>query len=198
MKIGLYFGTFNPIHIGHLVIANHITQYTDVDEVWMVITPHSPLKKKKGLLEDYHRLHMVHLATESYDQLKASDIEFSLPQPNYTIDTMAYLHEKHPNHEFCLIMGEDNLDSFHKWKNYELLLERYSLIVYPRVYKEKKQLSNNTSIFNHSNVQLVSNAPIMEISSTFIREAIKDHKDIRPLIDSKVWGYINHNLFYKK
>lgn len=199
MKIGLYFGTFNPIHVGHLVIANHITQYTDVDEVWMVVTPHSPLKKKKGLLEDYHRLHMVHLSTEPYDRLKASDIEFNLPQPNYTIDTMVYLHEKYPNHEFCLIMGEDNLDSFHKWKNYELLLERYSLIVYPRRYQDKAKLTDKAStLLNHPNVLLVDNAPIMEISSTFIRQAIKDNKDVRPLLDHKVWSYIDHNLFYKK
>lgn len=198
MKIGLYFGTFNPIHIGHLVIANHITQYSDVDEVWMMVTPHSPLKKKKGLLEDYHRLHMVHLATESYDQLKASDIEFNLPQPNYTIDTMAYLHEKYPNHEFSLIMGEDNLNTFHKWKNYELLLERYALIVYPRVYEDKVAQSDNALLLNHPRVQYVNNAPIMEVSSTFIRQAIKDSKNIRPLLDPKVWLYIDHNLFYKK
>ncbi len=195
MKVGLYFGTFNPIHIGHLIIANHLVEYTDLDEIWMVVTPHSPLKKKKGLLEDYHRIHMVHTALDKYDRLKASDIEFHLPQPNYTVDTMAYLHEKYPKHSFSLIMGEDNLDSFPKWKNYTVLLERYSLYVYPRIYSDK--LASNP-LLDHPNVTLVDNAPIMEISSTFIRQAIQDGKDVRPLLDTEVWNYIDHNLFYKK
>lgn len=195
MKVGLYFGTFNPIHIGHLIIANHLVEYTDLDEIWLVVTPHSPLKKKKGLLEDYHRIHMVYTALEKYDRLKASDIEFHLPQPNYTVDTMAYLHEKHPKHSFSLIMGEDNLDSFPKWKNYTVLLERYSLYVYPRIYSDK--LASNP-LLEHPNVTRVSNAPIMEISSTFIRQAIQDEKDVRPLLDTEVWNYIDHNLFYKK
>lgn len=196
MKIGLYFGTFNPIHIGHLVLANHLSQFTDLDEVWMMVTPHSPLKIKKSLLEDYHRLHMVHLATKTYNRLKACDIEFGLPQPNYTVDTMAYLHERFPKYEFCLIMGEDNLASFHKWKNYELLLERYSLYVYPRIYEHKKALPQQ--FVDHPNVQLVSDAPIMEISSTYIRDAIKNQKDVRPLLNDEVWHYIDHNLFYRK
>jgi nicotinate-nucleotide adenylyltransferase len=113
MKIGLYFGTFNPIHIGHLIIANHFAEFTDLDEVWLVVTPHNPFKKKNSLLNDYHRLEMVHLATEDYPKLKPSDIEFKLQQPNYTIDTLAYLEEKYPMHQFALIMGEDNLNTFH-------------------------------------------------------------------------------------
>lgn len=195
MKIGLYFGTFNPVHIGHLVIANHMVQYTDLDEVWMVVTPHSPLKKKKGLLEDFHRIHMVNLAISGYDYLRASDIEFKLPQPNYTVNTMAHLHERFPKYEFSLLMGEDNLDSLPKWKNYELLLERYKLYVYPRVFANRPE---ENPLVHHSNVIMVDNAPIMEISATFIRDAIRDGKNIQPLLDKEVWKYIDHNLFYKK
>src|SRR5690554_5334867 len=117
MKIGLYFGTFNPIHIGHLIIANHLLENSNLDEVWMVVTPHNPHKRKASLLEDYHRLHMIHLATETYDKIKPSDIEFKLPQPNYTINTLVHLQEKFPKNDFCLIMGEDNLKSLNRWKN---------------------------------------------------------------------------------
>lgn len=195
MKVGLYFGTFNPIHIGHLVIANHMVQYTDLDEVWMVVTPHSPLKKKKGLLEDFHRIHMVNLATADYDYIKPSDIEFNLPQPNYTVNTMAHLHERYPKHEFSLLMGQDNLDSLPKWKNYEILLERYAIYVYPRIFMDKQ---DDNPLLDHPNIHLVDNAPIMEISATFIRDSIKEGKSIMPLLDKEVWKYIDHNLFYKK
>ena len=125
MKIGLYFGTFNPIHIGHLTIANHLAEHSDLNQVWFVVTPHSPFKKKSTLLKDNHRYQMVDRATENYPKLRVSDIEFKLPQPNYTINTLTYLEEKYPDNEFCLIMGKDNLNSFHKWKNYERILERY-------------------------------------------------------------------------
>ncbi|WP_410877935.1 nicotinate (nicotinamide) nucleotide adenylyltransferase [Myroides sp. DW712] len=195
MKIGLYFGTFNPVHIGHVVIANHLVQYTDLDEVWMVVTPHNPLKKKKGLLEDFHRLHLVNLATADYDYIRASDIEFNLPQPNYTVNTMVYLHERFPKHEFALIMGEDNLDSLPKWKNYEVLLEEYRIYVYPRV--DHKRIEES-SLMQHPHVIRVEHAPIMEISATFIRTAIKEGKNVQPLLDKEVWKYIDHNLFYKK
>ncbi|MDM1517023.1 nicotinate (nicotinamide) nucleotide adenylyltransferase [Myroides odoratimimus] len=195
MKVGLYFGTFNPIHIGHLVIANHMVQYTDLDEVWMVVTPHSPLKKKKGLLEDFHRIHMVNLATADYDYIKPSDVEFNLPQPNYTVNTMAHLHERYPKHEFSLLMGQDNLDSLPKWKNYEVLLERYPIYVYPRIFSGKEEAN---PLLDHPNIHLVENAPIMEISATFIRDSIKEGKNIMPLLDKEVWKYIDHNLFYKK
>ncbi|MDR0229265.1 MAG: nicotinate-nucleotide adenylyltransferase [Flavobacteriaceae bacterium] len=195
MKVGLYFGTFNPIHIGHLVIANHMVQFTDLDEVWMVVTPHSPLKKKKGLLEDFHRIHMVNLATADYDYIKPSDIEFNLPQPNYTVNTMAHLHERYPKHEFSLLMGQDNLDSLPKWKNYEILLERYAIYVYPRIFMDKQE---DNPLLSHPNIHLVDNAPIMEISATFIRDSIKEGKNIMPLLDKEVWKYIDHNLFYKK
>lgn len=197
MKVGLYFGTFNPVHVGHLVIANHLVQFTDLDQVWMVVTPQSPLKKKKSMLDDFHRIHMVHLATKNYDRIQPSDIEFHLSQPNYTIDTMAHLHEKFPKYEFSLIMGQDNLDSFHKWKNYDVLLERYNIYVYPRIYTSKKT-NAELNLDSHPRVYWVKDAPIMEISSTFIRKSIKSGKDIRPLLDAEVWQYIDHNLFYKK
>lgn len=193
MKIGLYFGTFNPIHIGHLIIANHFAEFTDLDEVWLVVTPHNPFKKKNSLLNDYHRLEMVHLATEDYPKLKPSDIEFKLQQPNYTIDTLAYLEEKYPMHQFALIMGEDNLNTFHKWKNYEVILERYGIYVYPRVSESK----NETSLKNHPQINFVD-APVIEISSTFIRESIKTKKNTRALLPEKVWNFIDKNGFYQK
>lgn len=193
MKIGLYFGTFNPIHIGHLIIANHFAEFTDLDEVWLVVTPHNPFKKKNSLLNDYHRLEMVHLATEDYPKLKPSDIEFKLQQPNYTIDTLAYLEEKYPMHQFGLIMGEDNLNTFHKWKNYEVILERYGIYVYPRVSENKKE----NQLQNHPQINFVD-APVIEISSTFIRESIKNKKNTRALLPEKVWNFIDKNGFYQK
>ncbi len=193
MKIGLYFGTFNPIHIGHLAIANHMAEFSGLDQVWLVVTPHSPHKKKSTLLDDHHRLQMVHLATEDYPKLKQSDIEFKLPQPNYTVHTLAHLQEKFPQHEFSLIMGEDNLNSLHKWKNYEVILQNHDIYVYPRVNGEVMDPELET----HPKIHRVD-APIMEISSTFIRESIKAGKNIRPLLPHKVWEYVEHNLFYKK
>lgn len=193
MKVGLYFGTFNPIHVGHLIIANHIVENSDLDQLWMVVTPHNPLKKKSGLLADYHRLQMVHLATEDYDKIIPSDIEFKLPQPNYTVNTLAHLQEKFPQHEFSLIMGEDNLKSLKKWKNYELILNDYHLYVYPRISTDAVP----EEFLNHPNIHQV-NAPIIELSSTFIRNSIKEQRNIKPMLDARVWEYINHNLFYKK
>lgn len=193
MKIGLYFGTFNPIHVGHLIIANFLVENSDLDQVWMVITPHNPLKKKAGLLADYHRLQMVHLATEGYERILPSDIEFKLPQPNYTVNTLAHLKEKYPKHEFSLIMGEDNLKSLKKWKNYGTILENYQLYVYPRISEDEVP----EDLANHPKIIKVA-APIIELSSTFIRNSIKEGKNIKPMIDSKVWEYIDHNLFYKK
>jgi nicotinate-nucleotide adenylyltransferase len=122
MKVGLYFGTFNPIHVGHIIIANHLVEYSDLDEVWMVVTPHNPHKKKSSLLANHHRFELVYLALQKYTKIKPSDIEFKLPQPNYTVNTLAHINEKYPQHEFSLIMGEDNLKSFHKWKNYDTIL----------------------------------------------------------------------------
>jgi nicotinate-nucleotide adenylyltransferase len=193
MKIGLYFGTFNPIHVGHLIIANHLAEQTDLEQIWMVVTPHNPLKQKNTLLDDYHRLHLVRLATEDYPKIKPSDIEFKLPQPNYTVNTLAHLMEKYPQHEFSLIMGEDNLKSFHKWKNYQYILQHHDVYIYPRVSEGE----DNLEFKNHPRIHIIE-APIVEISSTFIRENIKNKKNIRPLLPNNVWEYVDHNNFYKR
>lgn len=192
MKIGLYFGTFNPIHVGHLTIANHIAEYSDLDQVWFVVTPHSPFKKKNSLLNDHQRLEMVYQATKDYDKLKESNIEFSLPQPNYTVNTLAYLEEKYPKHEFALIMGEDNLKSLHKWKNYEVILSYHKVYVYPRISEGKIE----TRFKDHPSIIKVD-APIMELSSTFIRKAIKAGKNVRPMLPEAVWKYLDEMNFYK-
>lgn len=193
MKVGLYFGTFNPIHTGHLIIANHMAEYSGLDQIWMVVTPHNPLKKKSTLLDDHHRLQMVFLATEDFPKLKPSDIEFRLPQPNYTINTLVHLQEKFPTHEFSLIMGEDNLNSLHKWKNYEVLLQNHHIYVYPRISTD----AINPEFENHPHIHMID-APVVEISSTFIRNGVKEGKNVQPLLPYKVWQYIEHNLFYKK
>jgi nicotinate-nucleotide adenylyltransferase len=193
MKIGLYFGTFNPIHVGHLIIANHLAEHTDLEQIWMVVTPHNPLKQKSTLLDDYHRLHLVRLATEDYPKIKPSDVEFKLPQPNYTVNTLAHLLEKYPQHDFSLIMGEDNLKSFHKWKNYDYILQNHDIYIYPRVSEEVE----NLEFKDHPRIHIVA-APIVEISSTFIRDNIKNKKNIRPLLPHNVWEYVDHNNFYKK
>ena len=192
MKIGLYFGTFNPIHIGHLTIANHMAEYSDLDEIWMVVTPHNPHKKKSTLLDNHHRIAMVDIALEDYPNIKSSKIEFDLPQPNYTVNTLAVLEEKYPEDDFCLIMGEDNLKSFHKWKNHEVILERYHLYVYPRISEGKIE----TRFYNHPKIIKVA-APIMELSSTFIRNGIKEGKNIRPMLPQNVWEYLDEMNFYK-
>ena len=192
-KIGLYFGTFNPIHIGHLIIANQMVENSDLDEIWMVVTPHNPFKNKTSLLDNHHRLEMVYLATKNYDKIKPSDIEFNLPQPNYTINTLAHISEKYPKYNFSLIMGEDNLKSFHKWKNYEAILDDYSIYVYPRV---SEGIVEN-QFKNHEKIHRVA-APIVQISSTMIRNGIKAQKNIQPLLSTKVWHYIDEMNFYKK
>lgn len=191
-KVGLYFGTFNPIHMGHLTIANHMVEFTAIDEVWMVVTPHNPFKKKQTLLNNYDRYEMVRLATETYDRIEPSDIEFKLSQPNYTIDTLVHLEERFPNIEFSLIMGMDNLKSLHKWKNYEAILEHHQIYVYPRI----SQGNIPEKFQNHFKITKVD-APVMEISSTFIRKSIQQLQGIRPLLDFRVWEYIDKMNFYK-
>ncbi len=191
MKIGLYFGTFNPIHVGHLTIANHLVEHSDLDQVWFVVTPLSPFKKKSSLLDNQQRLEMVYRATKDYTKLRPTDIEFGLKQPNYTIDTLTYLFEKFPEHEFALIMGEDNLKSFHKWKNYELILENHNIFVYPRLSNGKI----DTQFNNHPKIIKVD-APIMQLSSTFIRNEIKTGKNIRPMLPQHVWEYLDEMNFY--
>jgi len=192
-NIGLYFGTFNPVHIGHLIIANHMVEHSDLDEIWMVVTPHNPFKKKNSLLDNHHRLDMVYKATESYEKIIPSDVEFRLPQPNYTVFTLATLAEKHPSYTFNLIMGEDNLKSLHKWKNYETILELHHIYVYPRISEGKV----STQFDGHPKIHKV-NAPIVEISSTMIRNGIKEEKNMRPLLSESVWQYIDDMNFYKK
>ena len=195
-KVGLFFGTFNPIHVGHLIIANHMAEFSELDEVWLVVTPHNPHKKKNTLLDDIHRLAMVRIATEEYPKLKASNIEFDLPQPNYTVNTLAVLEEKYPDIDFCLIMGEDNLKNLHKWKNYEVILERYPIFIYPRISKSVENTSN--TILEQKKSVIMINAPIVELSSTFIRKNIAQNKNIKPMLSENVWQYIDEMNFYKK
>jgi len=192
-KIGLYFGTFNPIHVGHIIIANHLVEYSDLDEIWMVVTPHSPHKKKSSLLENHHRYELVYIALEEFVKLKPSDIEFKLSQPNYTVHTLAHITEKYPSHEFSLIMGEDNLKSFHKWKNYETILDNHEVYVYPRIIEG----SIKTNFDSHPKVHKVD-APLMQISSTLIRNGIKENKNVEPMLPAKVWTYIDEMNFYRK
>ena len=193
MKIGLYFGTFNPIHVGHLIIANHLAEHSDLDQIWMMVTPHNPLKQKNTLLNDFQRLHLVHLATEDYPKIKPSDFEFNLTQPNYTVNTLAHLQDKYPQNEFSLIMGEDNLKNFHKWKNYKTILDNHKIYVYPRISNDL----DNLEFKNHPKIHIID-APIVEISSTFIRENIKNQKNVQPLLPTKVWEYIDKSGFYLK
>jgi len=190
MKIGLYFGSFNPIHIGHLAIANYMIEFTELDQLWFVVSPQNPLKEKRSLLEDYHRLEMVHLAVEDDDRFRASDIEFRLPTPSYTIDTLTYLEEKHPGKEFQLIMGSDGLRTFHKWKHADLLVQKYHRLIYPRP-GESKELGSELK-----NATLVD-APLMDISSSFIRKAISQGKDIRHLVPAKAYKYMRDMHFYE-
>ncbi|CAM4166535.1 nicotinate (nicotinamide) nucleotide adenylyltransferase [Zobellia roscoffensis] len=192
-KVGLYFGTFNPIHIGHMIIANHMVEFSSLDEVWFVVTPQSPFKTKKTLLADNHRYQMVYEATKKYSKLKPSKIEFGLPQPNYTVNTLVHLREKYgEDHDFALIMGEDNLKGLHKWKNYEVILEEYSVYVYPRISEGDVE----HQFKGHAKIQKVD-APIMEISSTFIRKNHKVGKNIRPLLPEAVWKYMDEMNFYR-
>jgi nicotinate-nucleotide adenylyltransferase len=191
LKVGLFFGSFNPIHIGHLALANYFIAYTDLQQIWFVVTPHNPLKPKSSLLNDYKRLEMVQMAIEDFTPFKASRIEFDLPQPNYTVHTLAHLQEKYPEHDFVLIMGEDNLENFDKWKNYEVILEQYELYVYPRIG------TIGSKFKDHPHVKMVD-APVVEISSTFIRAALKEKKDIRFYLPEKVWKHIDDYHLYKK
>lgn len=191
MKIGLYFGTFNPIHVGHLIIANHFAEYSNLEQIWCVVTPQNPFKTKQSILDNHQRLEMVYLATKEYPKIKPSAIEFQLSQPNYTVHTLAFLEERHPEHEFALIMGEDNLVSLPKWKNAEVILERYPIYVYPRNIKSPRE---NCRL--EGTIKKVD-APIIEISSSFIRKAIKSGKNIRPLLPESVWIYLDEMNFYK-
>lgn len=201
MKIGLYFGSFNPIHVGHLVIANYLVQHEDLDQVWLVVSPHNPHKKKTSLLADHHRLALVNEAVFQNPTIRSSDIEFGLPQPNYTAHTLAHLKEKYPNNEFALILGEDNLRTFHKWFNYETILANHQLYVYPRVYTEQELeivgKEETNGLREHSNVHFCEGAPVMAISSSYIREEIKAGKDVSYLLTPPVLKYIDEMNFYR-
>ncbi len=189
MKIGLFFGSFNPIHIGHLIIANYVQQTTDLDKVWLMVSPHNPHKDKSSLLGEYDRLHLVNLAIENNLNLVASNFEFKLPQPSYTIDTLAHLKEKYPQHSFSLIMGGDNLDTLHKWKNYELILRDYPIYVYKRSPDQQNPFPEK------NNIHLLD-VPLLAISATFIRQSIKQNISMEYFLPPKVWQYIaEHNLY---
>jgi nicotinate-nucleotide adenylyltransferase len=190
MRVGLYFGTFNPIHIGHLAIANYMLEYSDLDQIWFVVTPRSPFKVKKSLLNDYHRLDLVNKAIAKYPNFRASDIEFHLDQPNYTSRTLVELSEKFPEYNFSIIMGQDNLANLHKWKNYQYIIDNHAIFVYPRPNIEKELQ------FTAANVTVV-NAPLMEVSSTMIREGIKEGKNLRAFLPEGLWDYIDTENFYK-
>lgn len=191
-KVGLFFGSFNPIHIGHLILANYILENTDMTELWFIVSPQNPFKEKKSLLKDYHRLQMVKLALENYPKMRASNVEFSLPTPSYTTYTLAYLKEKYPAYSFALIMGEDNLKSLPKWKNFESLIENHQIIVYPRI-----AVANIEAItFSQENIHRIS-APIIELSATEIRAMIKEGKNVRPMLPPEVFDFIDGSNFYK-
>lgn len=188
-KVGLFFGTFNPIHMGHLILAEYFQKYTQLDEVWLVVTPHNPFKEKSNLLPDRERLHLVNLALEDQEGLRSSDIEFGLPQPNYTAQTLAYLREKHAELDFYLIMGEDNLRTLHKWRNVESILESHGILVYPR-HSEIDSAPMLALLEKYPNVQLVE-APRMEISATLIRQSFRDGKPLKNLLPKAVFEYID-------
>ena len=191
-KVGLFFGSFNPIHIGHLILANYIVENSDMGELWFVVSPQNPFKEKKSLLSDHNRLDMVELAIKNYPKMRASNIEFSLPTPSYTIDTLTYLKEKYPDYSFSLIMGEDNLVNLHKWKNADLLINNHHIIVYPRVFENEKE----SEYLQHENISLIK-APIIELSATEIRTMIKQGKNVRPMLPPEVFDYLDGSNFYQ-
>ena len=192
-KIGLFFGSFNPIHIGHLILANYILENSDMEELWFVVSPQNPFKDKKSLLNDHNRLDMVQLALKNYPKMRVSNVEFSLPKPSYTIDTLTYLHEKYPEVSFALIMGEDNLKSLKKWKNAETLVDNHQIIIYPRVLDSDQ---SNSDSFEHENISKID-APIIELSATKIREMLKEGKNVRPMLPPEVFEYLDGSSFYK-
>jgi nicotinate-nucleotide adenylyltransferase len=199
-KIGLFFGSFNPIHVGHLVLGNYMADNTDLSEVWFVVSPQNPHKQKVNLLEDHHRLAMVRIAVEDNNKLKASDIEFSLPKPSYTVYTLQNLKEQYPEYVFSLLMGEDNIRTLHKWKNYEYIIENFDIYVYPRVLTVQELESTDTSkneLLELKNVKLCTDVPLMKISSSYIRNAVKAKNDVRYLLTEKVFKYLDEMNFYR-
>ncbi|NBA85139.1 nicotinate-nucleotide adenylyltransferase [Emticicia sp. CRIBPO] len=190
MKIGLFFGSFNPIHIGHLIIANTMACNSDLDQVWFIVSPQNPFKKNKSLLHEFDRYTLVEKAIADNFKLKVNDVEFHLPKPSYTIDTLAVISEKNPGHEFILIMGEDNLVQFENWKNYEKILEYYQLYVYPRPETAEHNFKN------HPKVKFID-APLLDISATFIRNSLKEGKSIKYMVTEEVEEYIRWKKLYQ-
>jgi len=190
MKVGLYFGSFNPIHNGHLIIAQAVQEFAKLDEVWFIVSPQNPLKRNGSLLHEFDRFDMVKLAIDDNDRFRVSDIEFSMPRPSYTIDTLAYLKEKHKGKQFQLIIGGDNLSIFPKWKNSQKIIEEFGLIVYPRPGAKQSEL------INHPNVIFIE-APLLDISATFIRKCIRENRTIRYLVPGKAAEYIADRKLYQ-
>lgn len=190
MKIGLYFGSFNPVHTGHLIIANYMAYNTELEQVWMILSPQNPLKNTASLQNEYDRLHLLHLAVEKEPRLRASNIEFSLPRPSYTIDTLTYLSEKYPEHEFAVIMGSDSLENLSQWKNYKELLKMYAIYVYRRP-------GHAVTPYSDGKIK-VCEAPLLDISASYIRNMIKEGKSVRYLLPEAVFEYIMDNHYYKK
>lgn len=191
MNIGIFSGSFNPVHIGHLILANYIVEYSDIDEVWFVVSPHNPLKEIDKLSDENIRLEMVNRALAGYPKLKACDFEFSLPRPSYTITTLEALQKKYPEHDFTLIIGADNWSTFENWMEHDVILEKFPIMVYPR-------LGYRISIPNKLKTKVEAvDTPIIEISSTFIREALKAGKNIKSFLPEGVYEYIVENSLYK-
>jgi len=190
MHIGLYFGSFNPIHTGHLIVANHVVNHTDIDKIWFVVSPHNPLKDSHSLLNEYDRLHLVNLAIEDNNKFRGSNVEFHLPKPSYTIDTLAYLSEKFPLERFTIVMGADSFQNINRWKNFETLLSNYSFVVYNRLGFEVKE--------TYGAKITLTDAPLLQISSTFIRSELKAKKSIKYLVPDTVAEYIVANRYYVK
>ena len=190
MDIGLYFGSFNPIHVGHLIIANHVLNETAINKIWFVVSPQNPFKESRTLLNEFDRLHLVRLATQEDNRIKCSDVEFTLPKPSYTSNTLIFLGEKYPEHQFALIMGSDSYQNLDKWKNYETIVNNYSIYVYKREGYDIKKASTNAPI--------ILNAPIIQISASQIRESIKSGKSIRYLVPEIVREEIETRKFYKQ
>ncbi len=190
MKVGLFFGSFNPTHVGHLIIANFMVEFTDLDQVWLVISPQSPFKKKASLLDKYDRLHLAELAIGDNDKIRCSKIEFDLPQPSYTVDTLAYLTEQYPQHSYALLMGSDNLETLHKWKNYETILQYHEIKVYTR------KGHNGGELKDHPQVTIVD-VPLLEISASFIRHCIKEGYSVQYAIPEKEFQYIREMNLYR-
>lgn len=190
MKIGLYFGSFNPVHAGHLIIANHLLNSTDLQRIWFIVSPQNPFKENNTLLNEYSRLHLLKVATEDDTRVRVLDIEFGLPKPSYTSVTLIHLEEKYPGNEFSIIMGSDSFQNLHKWKNYEAIIKNYSIYIYLRPdFEIKNDIDAEIKIVN---------APLIQISSTEIRHLIRDGKSIRYLVPDKVREEIEKGGYYRE